>query len=232
MRCGEAADRGCSPRSGRTASPTGWRSYSEVGEPHVRRDQRQRQPTGSCAARSRGEGRRRRRAACARTGRNSSRRSVAARAGRPAPDDDQLAPHRRRGGLHRRRLRGDRVRRRRTFRRRRGRAARARARLARVLAVGGDDRRASKRWDDALAAQSGEPIDDPVVGRTMLYTSGTTGRPKGVHRPSDPRARPRRRLCSTRTTPMRTCTCAPDRCTTRRRSRSRGRRRPRSVCRS
>lgn len=43
-------------------------------------------------------------------------------------------------------------------------------------------------WDDyeaALAAESGEPIADPVRGSIMLYTSGTTGRPKGVSRPPE-----------------------------------------------
>lgn len=38
-------------------------------------------------------------------------------------------------------------------------------------------------YDAALAGQPGDDIDDPVLGRTMLYTSGTTGRPKGVDRP-------------------------------------------------
>ncbi len=41
-------------------------------------------------------------------------------------------------------------------------------------------------WDDyepALAAESGAPIADPSRGAIMLYTSGTTGRPKGVARP-------------------------------------------------
>ncbi|MGI9603862.1 MAG: AMP-binding protein [Acidimicrobiales bacterium] len=37
-------------------------------------------------------------------------------------------------------------------------------------------------YDDALAAELDDAIDDPEVGTTMLYTSGTTGRPKGVHR--------------------------------------------------
>jgi long-chain acyl-CoA synthetase len=37
-------------------------------------------------------------------------------------------------------------------------------------------------YEQALAAQSGEDIGDPCLGRTMLYTSGTTGRPKGVDR--------------------------------------------------
>lgn len=34
-----------------------------------------------------------------------------------------------------------------------------------------------------LAGQDGVNIDDPVLGGSMLYTSGTTGRPKGVYRP-------------------------------------------------
>lgn len=38
-------------------------------------------------------------------------------------------------------------------------------------------------YDDALAGQSADDIDDPVLGKGMLYTSGTTGRPKGVDRP-------------------------------------------------
>lgn len=37
-------------------------------------------------------------------------------------------------------------------------------------------------YDDALAPESGVDIDDPSPGTQMLYTSGTTGRPKGVHR--------------------------------------------------
>jgi long-chain acyl-CoA synthetase len=39
-------------------------------------------------------------------------------------------------------------------------------------------------YDDVIADVDGADIDDPVLGRTMLYTSGTTGRPKGVDRPS------------------------------------------------
>jgi len=52
------------------------------------------------------------------------------------------------------------------------------------LAVGGDlgD---FESYDTAVAAESGELIDDPVPGSHMLYTSGTTGRPKGVHRPPE-----------------------------------------------
>jgi long-chain acyl-CoA synthetase len=36
----------------------------------------------------------------------------------------------------------------------------------------------------ALAATDGSDIADPALGQTMLYTSGTTGRPKGVWRPN------------------------------------------------
>jgi long-chain acyl-CoA synthetase len=39
------------------------------------------------------------------------------------------------------------------------------------------------RYEDAIAAQSPDAIDDPIRGTIMLYTSGTTGRPKGVSRP-------------------------------------------------
>jgi long-chain acyl-CoA synthetase len=41
-------------------------------------------------------------------------------------------------------------------------------------------------FDTALAAESGENIEDAEPGSTMLYTSGTTGRPKGVFRRTRP----------------------------------------------
>jgi long-chain acyl-CoA synthetase len=37
-------------------------------------------------------------------------------------------------------------------------------------------------YSAALAAESADDITDPMPGTTMLYTSGTTGRPKGVYR--------------------------------------------------
>ena len=37
-------------------------------------------------------------------------------------------------------------------------------------------------YNTVVAAEEGSDIDDPVIGTQMLYTSGTTGRPKGVHR--------------------------------------------------
>jgi long-chain acyl-CoA synthetase len=41
-------------------------------------------------------------------------------------------------------------------------------------------------YEDELAGEAGDDIDDPVLGGTMLYTSGTTGRPKGVFRAEVP----------------------------------------------
>jgi long-chain acyl-CoA synthetase len=45
-------------------------------------------------------------------------------------------------------------------------------------------------YEAALAAQPADPVEEVVPGTTMLYTSGTTGRPKGVHRPPAPRIPP------------------------------------------
>ena len=38
-------------------------------------------------------------------------------------------------------------------------------------------------YEDVVAAESSAPLDDECEGREMLYSSGTTGRPKGVRKP-------------------------------------------------
>lgn len=38
-------------------------------------------------------------------------------------------------------------------------------------------------WEEALAEVLAVPVPDEMVGRDMLYSSGTTGQPKGVRRP-------------------------------------------------
>jgi long-chain acyl-CoA synthetase len=45
-------------------------------------------------------------------------------------------------------------------------------------------------YEDVLRGQPERDIDDPRQGSMMLYTSGTTGRPKGVHRPTPPPVAP------------------------------------------
>ena len=51
------------------------------------------------------------------------------------------------------------------------------------LAVGGPIE-GFQDYDAALAPLDGGDIADPVLGNQMMYTSGTTGRPKGVFRPN------------------------------------------------
>ncbi len=46
------------------------------------------------------------------------------------------------------------------------------------------------RYDEVLEEESTGDLEDPTYGTTMFYTSGTTGRPKGVDRPASFRSRP------------------------------------------
>jgi len=41
-------------------------------------------------------------------------------------------------------------------------------------------------YEGFLARHDPAPTEEPQLGTSMLYTSGTTGRPKGVHRAADP----------------------------------------------
>ena len=52
-----------------------------------------------------------------------------------------------------------------------------------VTLVAGSDVNGFERMEAAMDAEFDGPLPDPAPGTTMLYTSGTTGRPKGVHRP-------------------------------------------------
>jgi long-chain acyl-CoA synthetase len=65
-------------------------------------------------------------------------------------------------------------------------AARGAPAAALRLAVGGDID-GFEAYDAVTGAEDGADLDDPVLGRSMLYTSGTTGRPKGVHRTDNQR---------------------------------------------
>lgn len=51
-----------------------------------------------------------------------------------------------------------------------------------ILLAAGGDIAGFESFEAFLAGHAGTDIDDPVLGSSMLYTSGTTGRPKGVHR--------------------------------------------------
>jgi long-chain acyl-CoA synthetase len=47
----------------------------------------------------------------------------------------------------------------------------------------GDPLTGFEPWDEVLGVEEGHDLVDPELGSQMPYTSGTTGRPKGVHRP-------------------------------------------------
>ena len=51
------------------------------------------------------------------------------------------------------------------------------------LAIGGSIE-GFESYEHVLDREDASDIDDPVLGNSMMYTSGTTGRPKGVYRPN------------------------------------------------
>ncbi len=64
-------------------------------------------------------------------------------------------------------------------------ARRCRDATTAVLVVG-DDATAGESYEQALRDAPDRPLDDPTPGSLMLYTSGTTGRPKGVRKQPQP----------------------------------------------
>ena len=180
---------------------------SDHGDSHLRRAQRQRQPARPRPAR-RGAARRRRalRSWC-RTGPSSprslaadqprrccgSRRSTGTSpATRPATSSTTARP-RRSSPTHALRDRG----------RRRGRAHGRARRCASPSAA--TDRRLRGRTTTRSRPRTAPTSTTPSLGSSMLYTSGTTGRPKGVHRPrgTAPRRPPQPSSTSSATSPAR-----------------------------
>jgi long-chain acyl-CoA synthetase len=54
--------------------------------------------------------------------------------------------------------------------------------VKRWLMIGAAADGSFESWEDATSAYSSEPIEDEQLGIPMLYSSGTTGRPKGIFR--------------------------------------------------
>ena len=54
-----------------------------------------------------------------------------------------------------------------------------------ILSAGGKAKNALL-YDDVIALEDDANIENPIAGKSMLYTSGTTGRPKGVFRKENP----------------------------------------------
>jgi long-chain acyl-CoA synthetase len=65
-------------------------------------------------------------------------------------------------------------------------ALQAKAPNVRVKVSVGEDAPGFIPYAASLAPLDGGDIDDPALGGAMLYTSGTTGRPKGVYRKNSP----------------------------------------------
>ena len=186
MRWARRPTGGCSRRSGRSASPTGSRC---TRRPATARSPRSTPtPTGWCARCGRGACRPATASrCCARTGPSSSRPS--SRCGAPGCGSRRstgTSPPTRRATSS-------------------TTATRPRSSPTRVSPTPRPAPPSSRRGSQARVAVGGDIAGFDGVGRrargavgrrrstirsaggTMLYTSGTTGRPKGVHRPSDPR---------------------------------------------
>jgi long-chain acyl-CoA synthetase len=62
----------------------------------------------------------------------------------------------------------------------------ARAPRCKVALVEGGGLEGGESFEQAIADEPDAPLPEVAPGTTMLYTSGTTGRPKGVHRTTRP----------------------------------------------
>jgi long-chain acyl-CoA synthetase len=75
------------------------------------------------------------------------------------------------------------------------RAAQQAANVTTRLAIGGAVD-GFEDYEHALRGEDASNVDNPALGSSMLYTSGTTGRPKGVHRASMPPPAPGQQMPS------------------------------------
>ena len=177
---GHPAGDGGGVRGGPHARSSG--GHRADGRPHLRRAERQRQPAraGAASRGSRGGGQRG--DPVVQPGR--VRRDLRGlHPGGVPPHHRQLAPHARRGRLHRRRLPGARLRRRRGAARRR---SRPRTRCEVRLAVGGDID-GFDRWDDVLAAEDGSRHRRPDARHRDALHVGHHRLPEGRQQGPRPR---------------------------------------------